>query len=687
MFIELFLLSSTTSYWLTRHQDKSRFNQKLVPISSSNKELSFKKLFTDIKKVWDDDDRQRLLNDLNKTAQKQRQNTNRNLLVAVGSIIAALLGSIFPLFTVLSAVGVLYIARNLFLFIWRDLKSGRVPLLFIAGAITTVGMVFGGYLILAAVGSLIGRSLLKLIETTENYSEKQLVNVFENQPSKVWIEKNGVEIQVDFSTIHVGDVVIVNTGEIIPVDGQVQEGSATVDQHLLTGESHPIEKVVGDNVFAATLLLSGYLRIRVETAGKETIAAKIGQVLNDTQHYKDQLQARGRKIAEAFLPLQLAMSAITFLLMGKEAALTVLWSSLGINMIVFGPLSVLSYLQIFSRHGILIKDGRVLESLHKVDTIVFDKTGTLTLEQPTVGKIHCLGNYDEDTLLSYAAAAEHRQTHPIAKAIIDKAINKNLVLPNIDESSYEVGHGIKVIINGQWIQIGSARFMTRESIELPETVQNIQIQAEAEGISLIYIAIDQKLEGLLEMHPTIRPEAAEMIHYLKQRGIELYIISGDHEHPTRKMAEALGIDHYFAEVLPENKATLVKQLCTQGRFVCFIGDGINDGIALKSAQASISLKGASTVATDTAQIIFMDGTLNSLKFLFQLIDEFEQTMQVNLLASMVPGIVCIGGVYLLHFGIVAGMGLYYLSSILGLSNTLWTLLKYQDKGTNLDSIG
>ncbi len=412
--------------------------------------------------------------------------------------------------------------------------------------------------------------------------------------------------------------------------------------------------------------------------GEKTVAAQICQILNNSQNYKDQLMTRGQKISDAFLPIELGISAITWPLMGTTAALTILLSGLGADMIFLGPITVLNYLQIFSRHGILIKDGRVLESLRQVDTVVFDKTGTLTLEQPTVGKIHCFGDYDENTLLCYAAAAEYRQPHPIAKAIVDKAVSQNIELPNLDEASYEMGYGIKVSINGQLILVGSGRFMIREGIELPEMVQSTQAQAEAKGFSLIYIAIDQQLGGILEMHPNIRPEVFQIIHFLKQRGMKLYIISGDHEHPTRHMAETLGIDHYYAEVLPKDKAKLVSELCKQDKFVCFIGDGINDAIALKSVQVSISLKGASTAATDTAQIIFMDGTLNRLELLFQLVDEFEDTMHSNFLSTIVPGVICIGGVYLLHFGIAMGMGICYVGSAIGLANTMWPLVEHQD---------
>jgi len=682
MLIELFLLSGATGYWLTRHQNKSRPNQ----VSTNSNQLSCTKgfspiqLFKDVKSALSGDERQQQLNtntDLSGVMQKRQQETNRNLLISAGAITATLLGG--PLFTALSTIAVLYLLRDVFHFIWRDFKAGRILSTFLVVVIQMIGMIVVGKTILVAISALLNGFFIKLIKKTEDHSKKQLANVFGGCPQQVWLEKDGVEIQVDFTSIQVGDIVIVNAGEIIPIDGQIQDGLATIDQHILTGESQPMEKASGDKVFAATLLLSGHIRIRVETAGEETVAAQIGQILNNTQNYKDKLITRGQRIADAFIPIKLGIGAVTWPLLGPTAAIATLWASPGFNMISLGPLSVLSYLQILSRHGILIKDGRVLESLRQVDTVVFDKTGTLTLEQPTVDQIHSLSDWDENTLLSYAAAAEYRQPHPIAKAIVNKATSKNLELPDLDEANYEVGYGIKVTIDDQQIRVGSSRFMTREGIELPEAAQNIQAQAEAEGFSLIYVGINQQLGGILEIHPSIRPEAVAIIQYLKKRGMKLYIISGDHEHPTRQMAETLGIEHYFAEVLPENKAQLVKQLCTQGQFVCFIGDGINDSIALKSAQVSISLKGASTVATDTAQIILMDGTLNHIEQLFQLADEFENTMHTNFLTTIVPSVICIGGVYFLHFGIAMGMAIYYIGSVAGFSNTLMPLVKHQDE--------
>ncbi len=680
MLIELALIGGMTAYWLKRKTSSSSLTRQQAQQSVGK--ISCLKLLKDFKTAVLGDERQQLQMTLDPEMQalieKQHQEVNRDLMLSAGALGLALAGSVYPPLYMLGIATLLYLGRNIFRLIWRDFQRGNFFNVYILMMAPFLGMIATGHLALAAFASVLGDFIVKILEKVEENSQKHLINVFAGHPVQVWLEKDGVEIQVDFKTIQPGDVVIVNAGEIIPVDGVIETGLANIDQHILTGESQPVERAPGDKVFAATLLLSGRIRVLVETAGEETVAAGIGLILNNTQSYKDNLVIRGKKMADSFVPAQIGLTAITLAALGPTSAVAVLWSSLASRMILYGPLSVLNYLQIFSRQGILIKDGRVLESLRQVDTFVFDKTGTLTLEQPVIGKIHALNDYGEDTLLRYAAAAEYRQSHPLAKAILEKALEKALVLPELEEASYEVGYGIKVKVENKTIYVGSARFMERESIVFPDTIGKIQQQAEDLGHSLIYVGIDNHLGGVLEIEPSIRPEARQIVQYLKQRDLEVYIISGDHEQATRNIAGQLGIDRYFAEILPENKANLVKQLRDDGKFVCFVGDGINDAIALKSAQISISLKGASTAATDTAQIIFMDGTLNSLLKLFQLADEFEDTMQDNFMLSVVPGVINIGGVYLLHFGIAAGMTIFYAGTAVGLANTLWPLAKHQN---------
>lgn len=686
MFIEIALIGSAVLCWAKHKQDKENKLEaasvdtvkKNIPAS---KKISVKKFFKDIKHALIPQKGAQYLpvgSSDGGPSPPEMDMFGNNIALSAGSVIAALLGSLSHWFMLLAIIGVLYLSRGTVRLAIRDIKNKRYISAFVVSALVDIGMLVTGHVLLAAFAALLGDFFVKLIERTEDDAKKQLINVFGVPPSKVWLRKDGMEISVDFTSIKLGDVLVVSAGEIIPADGTVQEGMATVDQHILTGESQPLEKAEGDKVFASTLMLTGRIYVLVEKAGRDTVAAKIGSILNSTQEYKNTLITRGQEITDAFLPLQLGISAVTLVLLGATSAVTILWASLGATMIVLGPMTVLNYLRIFFRHGILIKDGRVLESLHKVDTVVFDKTGTLTMEQPKVGKIHCLSEWDEETVLLYAAAAEHRQPHPIAKAILERAADLEIELPDLENAQYELGYGIKVTVDGKLIRVGSARFIEREGIQLPKATEDIQRLAEEEGFSLIYVGIDGYLCGILEMHPCIRPEAVEVVRYLKERGMRLYIISGDHEHPTRKLAEQLGIEHYFAEVLPEHKAAQVKKLAEQGRFICFIGDGINDSIALKSSHVSISLQGASTAATDTAQIIFMDGTLGCVEQLFKFTDEFEMTMEANLFSSIIPGIICIGGVYFMQFGLAAGVGLFYTGATTGLINTFLPLLRHQD---------
>jgi len=619
----------------------------------------------------------------------------------------------YPPLQLLSAAGVFYFFSPIFQNVFQDLKKRRITTDLLDSIIIT-GMIMMGYFFVATVFTLTALLTLKLRLQTENHSRQQLTNVFGQQPQSVWLKRDGVEVEVPLEKVHKGDIVVVNAGEHIPVDGSITEGLATIDQHSLTGESQPVEKEVGDKVFAATLVLAGQLFIRVENAGQETITAKIGQILQNTQDFKETLRLRGQQISDSFVGPTLLTSGLFIPLLGPTAALTVLFSALGYNMKLFGPMSVLNFLHIMAKNGILIKDGRSMEMLQQVDTLVFDKTGTLTLEQPQVSHLYPIEPLNEETLLTYAAAAEYRQKHPIARAIIVAAEQRGLNLPTIDDAAYQVnaisyratikdcpyeksrfvgaipcgcprylmalayqvGYGIQVKLGETLVRVGSARFMQQEGISLPKEVESLPTQCEAQGHSLVYVALNDQLGGVLELQPAIRPEAKEIINYLKEKGISLYIISGDHEQPTRQLAQELGIEHYFAETLPEQKADLIAELRAKGKFVGFVGDGINDAIALKQANVSISLRGASTAATDTAQIILMDGNLNKLKPLFEIAQAFESNMRTNYWLAIVPGVTCLGGLFFFHLGVVGGMATYYTGKVVGLGNTMLPLLKH-----------
>lgn len=603
---------------------------------------------------------------------------DRNIKGSIGLMGLALIGTWFysPLLPI-AGFATLFIFYPVVKKLVQNLRKGRITTELIE-TVSVFGLLASGYFFLAIAITFTSLLCQKLLMRTEKYSHKQLVSTYNQKQKTVWVLEKGSEVEVPLEAVQLQDVVVVNAGGIIPVDGIIVEGDASIDQHSLTGESKPIELEVGDKVFASTLLLNGRVLIKVRKTGVDTNAAKIGLILEKTSEYKESLRLRGKEIADGFIAPTIAVSGLTLPLLGSSAAMAIIWSAFGYNMTLYGPLSVLNFLHIMAKGGILIKDGRSLEILQKIDTLVFDKTGTLTMEQPKLTQIFVLGSFNEDSLLSYAATAEHRQTHPIAKAILAAAKQRKLQLSVVEEAAYQVGYGIEVTIDKKVVLVGSARFMEKQSINLPKEIQSLVMNTEACGYSLVYVAVDGVLAGALELQPCIRPEAKEIIDYVKSQGVSIYIISGDHEKPTRQLADDLNIEHYYYETLPDKKAELIKELRSSGKFVAYVGDGINDSIALKQANVSISLCGASTVAIDTAQIILMDGNLKKLKTLFEISKSFEKNMKTNYFASMVPGFITLTGVFFFHMGLVGGMAVYFSSKAFGLANAMHPLVKHEN---------
>ena len=640
------------------------------------------------------DRRRQQLQDISSTGEEielsdAEKEANRNVALAVSSLVLTAGGALLhPALTLLSMPCILYLSGWFFHRSYKYSKSGRLAIGLI-DCILLPGTLLTGHFFAASLYFTFYYVSRQTLIKTEDHSTKSLVNVFGEQPRFVWIVKDGVEVEMAFDGVQRGDIVVVNAGETIAVDGTITDGRATIDQHMFTGESQPVEKGMGDEVFASTILLSGKIYVEVEKAGSETVAAQIGEILLHTSDFKDSIQSRGEQMVDKGAWPTLALSAVALPLLGPTAATSLLYSGFGYHMRIAAPITVLTFLQIASQNGILIKDGRALDLLGQVDTFVFDKTGTLTEEVPTVATIYTCHGYSQDNLLTYAAAAEYKQTHPIARAILREARERGLSLPNINEAKYEVGYGLKVSIQEQLIRVGSHRFMEIEGIRIPLEMQKREDDGHEQGHSLVYVAINSQLGGAIELQPTIRPEAKEIVSQLRKRQLSMYIISGDHEKPTKKLAQALGIENYFAETLPENKAQLIEQLQQEGKSVCFIGDGINDSIALKTANVSISLRGASSAATDSAQVIFMDGSLNKLILLLGLAKEMDINLKSSLVLTSIPALICIGGVFFFNFGLVSAIMLSNMGLAVSVSNALLPLLKYEkekpskpESGTN-----
>jgi heavy metal translocating P-type ATPase len=548
----------------------------------------------------------------------------------------------------------------------KDRKIGHDMLV----SVLTYLAVFTNQNLAASVGIWFYHISRKILLKTQDHSRKTLTHLFDQQPNKVWIYRSQVEIEVPLERVQVNDIVIVNTGEIVPIDGMIITGIAMIDQQTLTGESQPVEKGVGEKVFAATSVVSGRINVKVEKTGLDTTISKIGELLNRTADFKTAVESKGEQWANQIaLPL-LGISAITSPFVGLIGTTAILTSSFGNRIKLTVPLGVLNHLKLAANNGIFIKDGRSLESLNKVDTILFDKTGTLTEEQPEVGDIIVCDDYQQNELLTYAAAAEAKLTHPIANAILKKATESNLTLPKLEESQYEIGLGITVFLNNKLIKVGSYRFMTMANIAIPNRIAQAMTHSHSQGHSLIMVAINHEIKGAIEIRPSVRPEVKQIISGLRQRGIKhLAIVSGDHQQPTEKLAKYLGMDNYYYDVLPENKAQIVEQLQKQGNIVCFVGDGVNDAIAIKKANVSISLKGATFIATDLAQVILMDGSLSRLCELFDLAHSLETNLQNTLKILIVPVVLDIGGAFLLHFNMMDAVIINQIGLTFALANT------------------
>lgn len=601
----------------------------------------------------------------------QAQGLDQNFALSIGALLLTTTGKLFSPWLTLASVPILFYLN--FDFIKTGLheliKERKIGIGVVDAVVASALLIMRQFLIDSLFFVLFYLSQ-KLLEQTQDRSKQSLINIFGEQPRTVWIKQDEQELEVPFDSLQVGDIVVVSASEVVPVDAVVIDGMASVDQRMLTGESQPVEKGAGDLVFAATFVLSGKIFVQVKSAGSETVAAQIGEILSRTTDFKSSVESQGEAIANKSAIPMLALGAVTLMYMGPASALAVLLAYFGYNMRIIAPISLLNFLRIASRHSILVKDGRALELLKQVDTVIFDKTGTLTQEQFHVGVIDSFSAYSEAELLALAAAAEGKQTHPIARAIRQAATDRQLAIPSIDNAVYEVGFGIKVAIDDRIIRVGSERFMTLEAIAMPPAANALQTSKAQGASSLVYVAIDEQIGGAIELRPIIRLEAQRIIDDLKRRHMKLYIISGDQEKPTHHLAQLLGIEQYFANTLPSEKAALIARLQEEGRSVCFVGDGINDSIALKQANVSISLRGASTIATDTAQIVLMDESLTQLPSLFDLAQELDANMQGNLLASVVPGVICVVGVYFLHFGVLATQLLYFVGLGAGVANAM-----------------
>lgn len=540
----------------------------------------------------------------------------------VGSVALLLASRLYPIVllpgVILAVYGCIPIYKRAYISIFKErkLKNDILNSLVVTGSLVT------GHFLVTALFTFISNLGTVVVQKSKGYSEEMLKGVFDQKISTVWLLRNGAELETPIEEVNIKDIIIVHTGELIPLDGKIIKGAVTVDQHALTGESIPIEKAIDDDVLASTVVIAGYAWIEVTQTGQNTVVAKIETVLQGTSHFKTGIQLKGESWADKAAAPILSLGMIMWPFQGAAMATAVFNCSPGNGIRLSASAQTLTHIILAAQKNLLIKDGRVLEQLMEVDTVIFDKTGTLTKDEHTVSRILCANNdYSEEDILFYAAATEQKVSHPLARAIIEKAEVSNFTLPDValSDSRYEVGMGVTATVNNKTTQVGSLSFMEKIAIPIPEEIKNEVETAIADGFSVVMVVIDSQIVGAIEIQAQLRPEVKQVIASLRDRGIKhMYILSGDQMEPTRQMARLLKLDGYFHNVSPEDKSNIIEKLQNEGKKVCFIGDGINDVIAMKKANASISLSGASTIATDVAQVILMSGTLLELDDLFEI---------------------------------------------------------------------
>ena len=493
---------------------------------------------------------------------------------------------------------------------------------------------------------IIGR---KVLSKTYDRSRKSLSGILNTLPKKVWLLKDNIEIEVDYRHIKAGDIVVVNNTDLVPVDGCVVKGEALIDQTMLTGEAVPVEKSADDKVYAGTQVVSGRVFIKVEKSGDNTHAGEVSALILQAADRRTAVQERGEMVLEKSMPPLLALSGLVAFTISLPRALGVYLVSPGYTLRVLAPLALLQSLRSSTDAGILVKDGRSLELLGDIDTVVFDKTGTLTDgELRVVHVIPTTQAINRSEVLALAAAAESMQTHPIARAIVNAAKQEQLEIAPLQDTEYTVARGIQAIVNNHEVVVGSQGFLTAKGYEVTSAIQERMLELGEQGFTTILVGIDQETSGIVALDQVVRPESAAVIAELKQRGMKTIIISGDAYAATKHMADQLGIDHFYAETLPGEKASLIEQMQVEGRKVCFIGDGINDAAALKQANVSLSIRGSSTIAVDTAQVVLVSANLTLLNKLFDIADNYESVsnytkrLSIGLPLIALP-IVLIGG--------------------------------------------
>ncbi|MEW6446810.1 MAG: heavy metal translocating P-type ATPase [Bacillota bacterium] len=522
---------------------------------------------------------------------------------------------------------------------------------------------------------ILGRLLEALAKGRTSDAIRKLIAL---RPKTARVLRGGREVEIPVEEVAVGDLIIVRPGESIPVDGIIREGSSTVDESMLTGESLPRDKNAGDEVVGATINRHGSFTFEATRVGKDTALARIIRIVEEAQGSKAPIQRLADAVSSYFVPAVAAIAAVTFALwyfatgqlqpaiLNMTAVLVIACPcALGLAT----PTAIMVGTGRGAENGILIKGGEHLEKAYKLDTIVLDKTGTVTKGEPAVTDVVPAGGSDRNHLLGLAAAAERRSEHPLARAVIRAAESAGLAVPETDNFEAFPGHGIRAAVDGKSVLVGNPKFMRESRVDLAG-VEGSRERLESQGKTVVVVAENARAVGVIAIADTVKEHAAEAIRDLKNMGLRVIMITGDNTRTARAIAEQVGIDQVLADVLPESKAFEVQKLRDEGAVVGMVGDGINDAPALAAADIGIAIGTGTDVAMETADIVLMRGDLRGIAAAIRLSRQTMRKIRQNLFWALIYNAL---GIPLAALGLlnpIIAAGAMALSSVSVVSNSL-----------------
>jgi heavy metal translocating P-type ATPase len=510
-----------------------------------------------------------------------------------------------------------------------------------------------GYLTAAAIVAFIILAGMTLEGYIIHRTRGALEALIKMSPTTARIRRDGAEVEVPIDEVKLGEIVLVKPGDKIPVDGTVISGHSTVNQATITGESIPAEKTVGDRTFAGTLNEQGALEIEVEKIAEDTTLAHLIQLVEEAQERKAPIQNVADRFTTYFLPIMAVLAssvfAVSYFALGFDVALartvTVLLVACPCALSIAVPVAVAGTIGNASMNGIIIKGGTHIEKLKDVTLVAFDKTGTLTVGEPKVIEIKTFSNYSEGDTIKYAAIAEKFSEHPLSKAIIAKAAELSMKIPDPTDFKTIPGQGVDAHYGNKHILIGTKMIES----EISEDASQLMSKVESEGKTAIPVALDKNVIGVIVVADTVRENSLEAIQRLKRLGVKTVMITGDNMRTAKSIADQIGVDEYHAELLPEQKVSVIEEL-KKGNVVAMVGDGVNDAPALANSDVGFAMGAAgSDVAIETADVALLGDDLTKVEYAISLSRKAFNRMKGNIVYAFIWNIVALS---LAAFGIL-----------------------------------